>query len=269
MRCWLIAVVVGYWSSLIDRTSAGFPGLVSRGLALPIAPRRRRAVGVGVGLRDPRVSHRAGVRGHGAGLRRAVTRPGDGWVPLMWAAFAVGPAAVTLELAADIQMHRFVARRRAGLEASPVMCGGLWAWSYPNYLSAGVLGFWLSMAMFGAPRHPVSGGVVRRVVDGRDVPRRQYPDDGEAQSGASPALLRRSSSGCLLLPCPPRRRAGDPSGVRPRVVIAGLRQRPAHRHQAEPVRRCGGSLGQTRSGQRSGNWVCGLTRPTECSGTTP
>ena len=42
----------------------------------------------------------------------AVTRPGDGLVWLSWVAFVVGIAAVSLELAADTQMHRFVAERR-------------------------------------------------------------------------------------------------------------------------------------------------------------
>ena len=42
----------------------------------------------------------------------AVTRPGDGLVWLAWLAFVIGVAAVTLELVADVQMHRFVAARK-------------------------------------------------------------------------------------------------------------------------------------------------------------
>ena len=44
----------------------------------------------------------------------AVTRPGEGWPWLAWAAFVVGMAAVTVELVADLQMRRFVARCRPG-----------------------------------------------------------------------------------------------------------------------------------------------------------
>jgi hypothetical protein len=79
----------------------------------------------------------------------AVTRPGDGLVWLSWVAFVVGIAAVSLELAADTQMHRFVAERPSG----EVMDRGLWSWSrHPNYF--GELGFWFSMALFGVAAAP-------------------------------------------------------------------------------------------------------------------
>ena len=61
----------------------------------------------------------------------AVTTPGDGLVWLSWVALVIGIAAVTLELVADTQMHRFVAAKQPGA----VMDQGLWAWSrHPNYL---------------------------------------------------------------------------------------------------------------------------------------
>jgi steroid 5-alpha reductase family enzyme len=68
---------------------------------------------------------------------------------LTWLAFAVGIAAVTLELVADVQMHRFVAERRLGA----AMDRGLWAWSrHPNYV--GEVGFWFSLALFGIAASP-------------------------------------------------------------------------------------------------------------------
>ena len=83
----------------------------------------------------------------------AATRAGDGLIWLSWVAFAVGIAAVTLELAADTQMHRFVAAKRRGAAAGAVMDRGLWAWSrHPNYF--GEIGFWFSMALFGIAASP-------------------------------------------------------------------------------------------------------------------
>jgi steroid 5-alpha reductase family enzyme len=61
----------------------------------------------------------------------------------------MGVAAVTLELVADVQMHRFVAERRPGA----AMDRGLWAWSrHPNYV--GEIGFWSSLALFGLAASP-------------------------------------------------------------------------------------------------------------------
>ena len=68
---------------------------------------------------------------------------------LTWLAFVVGVAAVTLELVADVQMHRFVAERRRGA----AMDRGLWAWSrHPNYV--GEICFWFSLALFGIAASP-------------------------------------------------------------------------------------------------------------------
>ena len=79
----------------------------------------------------------------------AVTRPGAdiGW--LTGVATVVGLAAVSLELAADVQLHRFVRDRRAG----DVMDRGLWSWSrHPNYF--GEFSFWVSLALFGIAAAP-------------------------------------------------------------------------------------------------------------------
>ena len=69
----------------------------------------------------------------------AVTRPGDdlGWLTAV--AFGVGLAAVSLELVADVQLHRFTRNRHAG----EVMDRGLWGWSrHPNYF--GEFSFWFA-----------------------------------------------------------------------------------------------------------------------------
>lgn len=77
-----------------------------------------------------------------------VQNPGSAGT-LAFVALLVGLGAVTLQLTADTQMHRFVAQRQQG----QVMDSGLWAWSrHPNYL--GELGFWLSIALFGLGADP-------------------------------------------------------------------------------------------------------------------
>ena len=79
----------------------------------------------------------------------AVTRPGAdiGW--LIVVATVVGLAAVALELAADVQMHRFVEHKAEG----DAMDRGLWSWSrHPNYF--GEFSFWVSLALFGIAAAP-------------------------------------------------------------------------------------------------------------------
>ena len=79
----------------------------------------------------------------------AVTRPGPGLPWLTFVAFVVGMAAVTLELVADVQMHRFAKMRKPG----EAMDRGLWAWSrHPNYF--GEFGFWFALGLFGVAVAP-------------------------------------------------------------------------------------------------------------------
>lgn len=79
----------------------------------------------------------------------AVTWPGHGLPWLTIVAFVVGMAAVTLELVADVQMHRFAKVRRPG----EAMDRGLWAWSrHPNYF--GEFGFWFALGLFGVAAAP-------------------------------------------------------------------------------------------------------------------
>lgn len=68
---------------------------------------------------------------------------------LDFVAFTIGIAAVTLEMLADIQLHRFIAQRSPG----EVMDRGLWAYSrHPNYF--GEFMFWLSLSLFGLAALP-------------------------------------------------------------------------------------------------------------------
>lgn len=79
----------------------------------------------------------------------AVTRPGGGLAWLTHIALVVGLAAVTVELVADVQLHRFVRDRRPG----EVLDRGLWSWSrHPNYF--GEFSFWLALALFGVAAAP-------------------------------------------------------------------------------------------------------------------
>jgi steroid 5-alpha reductase family enzyme len=79
----------------------------------------------------------------------AVTRPGHGVTWLAIVAFAIGLAAVALELVADLQMHGFVRDRRPG----EAMDRGLWGWSrHPNYF--GEFSFWFALGLFGVAAAP-------------------------------------------------------------------------------------------------------------------
>lgn len=150
LRCWLMAAVTGYWAvRLTGNWAYGFPGLHHEDWRYPLL---RDGAGRFAVLADLFGIHLfPTVQVFVAMLPGyvAATRPGDGLVWLAWLAFVVGMAAVTLELAADTQMHRFVAGRQPGA----VMDRGLWGWSrHPNYL--GEIGFWLSMALFGVSAAP-------------------------------------------------------------------------------------------------------------------
>jgi len=151
LRCWLLAVVVGYWAvRLTANWTHGFPGLHHEDWRYPIL---RAGAGRFEFLADLFGIHLFPTLQVFVGMLPAyvaATRPGDGVVWLAWLAFAVGIAAVTFELAADTQMRRFVAGdRRAGA----VMDRGLWGWSrHPNYF--GEVSFWFSVALFGIAAAP-------------------------------------------------------------------------------------------------------------------
>ena len=154
VRCWLMAVVVGCWAvRLTGNWAYGWPGLRHEDWRYPLL---REGAGRFAVLADFFGIHLFPTLQVVVGMLPvyvAATRPGDGLIWLSWLAFAVGIAAVTLELAADTQMHRFVAAKRRGSTASAVMDSGLWAWSrHPNYF--GEISLWFSCAVFGVSAAP-------------------------------------------------------------------------------------------------------------------
>jgi len=69
--------------------------------------------------------------------------------PLDVVAALVTAGAITLQMVADFQLHRFIRTRREGEH----LASGLWAWSrHPNYL--GELGFWFGLFLFGVAAMP-------------------------------------------------------------------------------------------------------------------
>jgi steroid 5-alpha reductase family enzyme len=150
VRCWLVAIVVLYWAiRLTGNWVYAFPGLHHEDWRYPIL---RESAGRWEFLGDLFALHLIPTAQVFLGMVPvyvAVTRPGDGLVWLAWTAFVVGIAAVTIELVADVQMHRFVAARQPGA----AMDRGLWGWSrHPNYF--GEISFWFAMALFGIAASP-------------------------------------------------------------------------------------------------------------------
>jgi len=150
LRCWLLIVVMTYWAvRLTGNWAYSFAGLHHEDWRYPLL---RAGAGRFEFLADlfgihlfPTVQVFVGM----LPVYVALTRPGEGLVWLTWLAFLVGMVAVTVELIADVQMHRFVAERRTGA----AMDRGLWAWSrHPNYV--GEIGFWFSLALFGIAASP-------------------------------------------------------------------------------------------------------------------
>lgn len=69
------------------------------------------------------------------------------WVDIL--ACAIGLGAITLESAADRQMHQFIRVRKPG----QAMDRGLWAWSrHPNYFAE--ITFWFALALFAVAAAP-------------------------------------------------------------------------------------------------------------------
>ena len=109
LRCWLVMIVVTYWAvRLTGNWVYSFPGLHHEDWRYPLL---RESSGrwefqadlVGIHL-VPTMQVFLGM----LPVFIAVTTSGPGLVWLSWIAFAVGIAAVTIELVADTQMHRFV-----------------------------------------------------------------------------------------------------------------------------------------------------------------
>jgi steroid 5-alpha reductase family enzyme len=144
-RCWLISAVVVLWAvRLTANWLYSFPGLHHEDWRYPMF---REKAGRWEFVVDLVTIHLIPTLLVFAGMLPvyvAVTRPGPdiGW--LTGVATVVGLAAVGLELAADVQMHRFVRNKAAG----EAMDHGLWSWSrHPNYF--GEFSFWVALALFG------------------------------------------------------------------------------------------------------------------------
>lgn len=144
-RCWLIAFVVVLWAvRLTANWVYAFPGLHHEDWRYPMF---RTRAGRWEFVADLFSIHLIPTLIVFAGMLPvyvAVTRPGPDLPWLTVIAFAIGLAAVGLELVADIQLHRFARTKAPG----EVLDGGLWAWSrHPNYF--GEFSFWLALALFG------------------------------------------------------------------------------------------------------------------------
>jgi steroid 5-alpha reductase family enzyme len=153
LRCWLIAAVVLLWAiRLTANWLYAFPGLHHEDWRYPMF---RERTGRWEFLVDLVTIHLIPTLLVFAGMLpvyAAVTwsRADIGW--LTYVALVVGLAAVAFELAADVQMHRFV-RHKAHDRENEAMDRGLWSWSrHPNYF--GEFSFWVSLALFGVAVSP-------------------------------------------------------------------------------------------------------------------
>ncbi|GLP78134.1 hypothetical protein TUM20983_52440 [Mycobacterium antarcticum] len=150
LRCSLVAIVVVLWAiRLTANWVYAFPGLHHEDWRYPMFKQRAGRWEFVADLVAIHLIPTCQVFLAMVPVYVAVTRPGPGLVWLGWLAFAIGLAAVALELVADVQMHRFVRARRPG----EVMDRGLWSWSrHPNYF--GEFGFWIALALFGIAAAP-------------------------------------------------------------------------------------------------------------------
>lgn len=150
LRVWLITVVVMLWAiRLTANWMYAFPGLHHEDWRYPMFKERAGRFEIVADLVAIHLIPTLQVFLGMVPVYVAVTRPGPGVEWLAWIAFAVGMAAVLLELVADVQMHRFVAERRTG----EAMDRGLWSWSrHPNYF--GEFSFWAALALFGIAAAP-------------------------------------------------------------------------------------------------------------------
>ena len=150
LRCLLVAVVVVAWAvRLTANWVYAFPGLHHEDWRYPMF---RERAGRWEFVADLTTIHLIPTLMVFAGMLPvyvAVTRPGDDLDWLTAVAFVVALAAVSLELVADLQLHRFTRDRGAG----EVMDRGLWGWSrHPNYF--GEFSFWFALALFGIATSP-------------------------------------------------------------------------------------------------------------------
>ncbi|CAN5159878.1 hypothetical protein BH09ACT8_BH09ACT8_09180 [soil metagenome] len=150
VHCWLVAIVVVLWAvRLTANWVYAFPGLHHEDWRYPMFRARAGRLEFVADLVAIHLIPTLQVFLAMVPVYVAVTRPDDviRWLTLV--AFVIGIAAVTTELVADVQMHRFVNERRPG----EAMSSGLWGWSrHPNYF--GEFSFWLALALFGLATAP-------------------------------------------------------------------------------------------------------------------
>jgi len=152
VHCWLLAAVVILWAvRLTANWVYAFPGLHHEDWRYPMFRERAGRLEFVADLVVIHLIPTLQVFLAMVPVYVAVTRPNDEIRWLSGVAFVIGLAAVTLELVADVQMHRFVRDRRSG----EVMDRGLWSWSrHPNYF--GEFSFWFALALFGVAAAPGS-----------------------------------------------------------------------------------------------------------------
>jgi steroid 5-alpha reductase family enzyme len=150
LRCVLVAIVVLLWAvRLTGNWVYAFPGLHHEDWRYPMFRERGGRLEILVDLFAIHLIPTLQVFLGMVPVYVALTRPGAGLTWLALVAFVIGVAAVTLELVADVQMHRFAKTRRPG----EAMDRGLWAWSrHPNYF--GEFSFWLALGLFGVAAAP-------------------------------------------------------------------------------------------------------------------
>jgi steroid 5-alpha reductase family enzyme len=150
LRCRLVAVLVVLWAiRLTANWVYAFPGLHHEDWRYPMF---RERAGRWEFVADLVAIHLIPTVQVFVGMLPVyvcVTHPGGDIRWLTVVAFIVGLAAVTIELVADVQLHRFVGSAQPG----EMMDRGLWGWSrHPNYF--GEFSFWFALALFGVAASP-------------------------------------------------------------------------------------------------------------------
>lgn len=150
LRCWLVSVLVLIWAvRLTANWVYGFPGLEHEDWRYAMLRHRAGRFELPVDLIAIHLMPTLQVFAGMLPVYVSLTHAGRDirWLSVL--GFIVGLAAVTVELVADVQLHRFVAVRRPGA----VLESGLWRWSrHPNYF--GEFGFWFALALFGVAASP-------------------------------------------------------------------------------------------------------------------
>jgi steroid 5-alpha reductase family enzyme len=149
-RFWLLFTVMMIWAiRLTGNWIYGFPGLHHEDWRYPLLRERAGRWEFFADLFGTHVIPTIQVFIGLLPVYVVTTQSTRGFNALDVVAVIVGLGAITLETAADVQMHRFVRDRQPG----QAMDRGLWSWSrHPNYF--GEFSFWVSLALFGLAAEP-------------------------------------------------------------------------------------------------------------------